>query len=325
MLACVMRTVLVGLLGALGVAGQLAAATNLVPGITNSSAASAPAADDAIEQEFKKLMADDDAAQADVDQWIRDNEAAVSRGAAVPKADLERRIRERFKPVREGYNDFLVRHPNHARARLAYGSFLGDFHDNAGAREQWEKALALNPKDPAAYNNLANLYSQTGPLNKAFDYYGKAIELNPREPLYYRNLGDVVYLYRTNAMTYYGLEEQQVYDKVLELYRKALSFDPTDFPLASDVAQVYYGIKPLRIEEALKSWTNTLALAHDEIERQGVYLHLARLKLQTNRFAEVRAHLNAVTNAMYNVLKQRLTRSLEEREGQAKGTNAPVR
>ena len=149
--------------------------------------------------------------------------------------------------------------------------------------------------------------------------------MNPRQPLYYRNLGDVVYLYRTNAMTYYGLEEQQVYDKVLELYRKALSFDPTDFPLASDVAQIYYGIKPLRIEEALRSWTNTLALAHDEIERQGVYLHFARLKLQANRFAEVRAHLNAVTNAMYNVLKQRLTRSLEEQEGQAKGTNAPAR
>jgi len=166
----------------------------------------------------------------------------------VPKADLQRRIRERFKPVREAYDDFVKRHPDHARARVAYGSFLGDLHDDAGAREQWEKALALNPKDPAPYNNLANLYSQTGPLKQAFECYAKAIELNPQEPLYYRNLGDVVYLFRTNAMAYYGIGEQQVYDKMIELYRQALKLNPTDFPLASDVAQTYYGIKPLRLE-----------------------------------------------------------------------------
>ena len=32
---------------------------------------------------------------------------------------------------------------------MAYGSFLNDLQDEDGAREQWEKALALNPKDPA--------------------------------------------------------------------------------------------------------------------------------------------------------------------------------
>ena len=82
------------------------------------------------------------------------------------------------------------------------------------------------------------------------------------------------------------------------------SWTPRNFPMASDVAQTYYGIKPLRLEAALKAWTNTLALARDEIEREGVYLHFARLKLQAGRFAEVRAHLNAVTNELYAMLKE---------------------
>jgi len=84
-----------------------------------------------------------------------------------------------------------------------------------------------------------------------------------------------------------------------------------------------HGIKPLRLEDALKAWTNTLTLAHDEIEREGVYLHFARLKLQADRFAEVHAHLNAVTNDLYAVLKKRLLSNLEEQKGKAKGTNAP--
>lgn len=311
-----MRRVLIILLGAALAASRLAAATNPVAG-------AAPGTGDQIEKEFKKLMAEDDAAQAEVDQWIQDNDASAARGAAVPNADLQRRIRDRFKPIRQAYEEFLQRHPDHARAHIAYGSFLGDLHDDAGAREHWEKALALNPKDPAAYNNLANLYSQTGPLQKAFEFYSKAIELNPREPLYYRNLGDVAYLFRTNAMKYYGIGEQQVYDKVLGLYNQALKLDPADFPLASDAAQIFYGIKPLRLDDALQAWTNTLALAHDDIERQGVYLHFARLKLQADRFAEVRAHLNAVTNDLYAALKKRLVLNLEAAEQKAKETNAP--
>ena len=318
-----MRRILIGLLGAVVAASRLVAATNLVSATTDSSSASVPEATEAVEKEFKKLMADDDAAQAEVDQWIRDNDAAAARGAGVPKADLQRRIRERFEPIRKAYDDFLKRHPNHARARVAYGSFLGDLPDEDGAREQWEKALALNPNDPAVYNNLANLYGHAGPVKKAFEYYAKAIELNPRESIYYHNFGTTLYLFRQAGKEFYGITEQQVYDKVLELYSKALKLDPTNFPLASDVAQTYYGIRPLRAEEALKAWTNTLALAHDEIEREGVYLHLARIKLAAERFAEARAHLTAVTNEMYDVLKKRLTRNLDQQERQAKETNAP--
>jgi tetratricopeptide (TPR) repeat protein len=279
-------------------------------------------ANDPVEKEYKKLMEDDDAAQAEVDEWIKDNQEAATRGAAVPTADLQRRIRERFDPIRKAYEDFIKRHPDHARARVAYGSFLGDLQDEDGAREQWEKALALNSKDPAAYNNLANLYGHTGPVKKAFEYYAKAIELNPEEPLYYHNFGTTVYLFRKDAMEFYGISEQQVYDKALGLYSKALKLDPHNFPLASDVAQTYYGIRPLRTEDALKAWTNTLAIAHDEIEREGVYLHLARIKLAAERFAEARAHVAAVTNDLYDVLKKRLARNLDEQEQKARGTNA---
>jgi tetratricopeptide (TPR) repeat protein len=311
------------LLGVLVAANPLTAATNLVAGATNPPPVTIPDANDPVEKEYKKLMEDDDAAQAEVDDWIKDNEQAVAKGAGVPSADLQRRIRERFAPIGKAYADFLARHPDHARARVAYGSFLGDLQDEDGAREQWEKALALNSKDPAVYNNLANLYGHIGPVKKAFEYYAKAIELNPKEAIYYHNFGTTVYLFRKDAMEFYHLTEQQVYDKALELYSQALKLDPKDFPLASDVAQTYYGIKPLRTEEALKAWTNTLALAHDEMEREGVYLHLARIKLAAERFAEARAHLTGVTNQMYDVLKKRLARNLDEQERAAKGTNAP--
>lgn len=264
----------------------------------------------------------DDEAQAEVDQWIKENNEFAAKGAGVRSTDLNRRIKERFQPIRQGYEDFIKKHPNHAHARVAYASFLGDMHDEEGQQEQLEKALELDAKDPAIYNNLANIYGHTGPIKKAFEYYAKAIELNPLESVYYYNFGTTVYLFRKDAREFYGIEEQQVFDKALELYTKALKLDPTNFPLASDVAQTYYGIRPTRTEDALKSWTNALHIAHDEVEREGVYLHLARIKLHAERFDEARAHLKAVTNEMYLELKNRLAKNIEQQEKDAKAAKA---
>ena len=276
------------------------------------------AATDAIEKEIQAIMDEDDTAQEEVDKWIKENQAFAEKGAGVSDAELNRRIRARFEPIRTRYEDFVHRYPDNAKARVAYGSFLNDLHDEEGAVTQWEKGRELNPNDPAVWNNLANFYGHDGEVKKAFAFYAKAIELNPIEPIYYQNFGTTVYLFRKDAKEYYGITEQEVFNKALELYAKALRYDPTNFPLASDVAQTYYGIRPFRADEALRAWTNTLAIAHDEIEREGVYVHLARCKLIVERFDEARRHINAVTNEMYAALKTRLTKNLNEQEKEAR-------
>jgi len=186
---------------------------------------------------------------------------------------------------------------------------------------QLEKARDLDPTIPAVWNNLANYYGEHGPLTNAFICYEKAIQLDPNEPVYYHNFGTTVYLFRNDVKDYYHINEQQVFDKALDLYAKAMKLSPKDFPLATDVAQSYYGIKPLRAEEALKSWTNALAIAHDAIEREGVYLHFARINWMAGRNNQARAYLNSVTNAMYAELKKRLERNLERNYLE---TNAPA-
>jgi len=268
----------------------------------------------ALEQEYQKLLDDDNSAQSEVDDWIIENDKFAARGAAIPPADLNLKIQKRFDPVRKGYEEFLARHPEHVKARIAYASFLGDVHDEDGARVQLEKGLTYDTNNPAIYNNLANIYGHVGPVRKAFEFYARALELNPREPVYYQNYATTVYLFRKDAAEVYGLTEQQVFNKALGLYRKAVELDPTNFPLASDLAQTYYGIEPVRTEEALGAWTNAFKLARDEVEREGVHLHFARLKIAAHRFQETWAHLGSVTNSLYSDLKSRLERNLKEKE-----------
>lgn len=316
-----MLNLLIGLLGAVLATNQTGAASNVVTGPKAVSAVSAQSPE-AVEKEFENLMDDDDQAQAEVDQWIRENDEFAAKGAGMPPAQLKRKIRQRLEPVRKAYEEFIERHPRHTKARVAFASFLGDTQDEESAQEQLEKALALDTNSPAIYNNLANIYGHIGPVKKAFEFYGKAIALNPLEPVYYHNLGTTVYLFRTDAMEYYNISMDQVFAKTFELYSNAMRLDPDNFPLASDVAQTYYGIRPLHTDEALKAWTNTLHIAHDEIEREGVYIHFARIKYLAGRLAEARAHLDAVTNDMYMDLKHRIQRNIREKEAEAR-TNAP--
>ena len=314
-----MSDLAIGLLSALLATNLPAAASNLIQktGITISVSD----ANDPVEKEYKKLLDADDAAQAEVDKWIQENNAAADKGNSTPKEIFNKRIEDRFAVVRKAYEDFLEKHPAHARAHLAYGSFLLDINDEDRAVAQMEKARELDPKNPAAWNNLANIYGHHGPVEKAFEYYGKAIEMNPIEPVYYQNLATTVYLFRPAAMGFYKINEPQVFDKALELYKKAVKLDPQNFPLYTDYAQSYYGIKPLRTNDALVAWTNALRIAHDDVEREGVYVHLARIKTMTGQFGEARKQINAITNPMYADLKQRLLKNVDAREKER--TNAP--
>ncbi|HEY5297783.1 MAG TPA: hypothetical protein VIK59_07645 [Verrucomicrobiae bacterium] len=314
-----MNALTIGLLSAALATNPPQAVSNLMQQQTGISV-SLPNPNDPAEKELQKLMADDDAAQAEVDKWIRDNNAFAAQGAGEVNAELNRRILARFDSVRKNYENFLRRYPDNAHGYLAYGSFLNDIGDEDGAAAQYEKSRRLDPKNPAVWNNLANYYGENGPITNAFIYYAKAIALNPGEPVYYQNLGTTVYLYRKDAREFYGLNEQQVFDKSLALYRKAVQLDPDDFPLATDYAQSYYGIKPLRTNDALIAWTNALNTAHNDVEREGVFIHLARIKIAAGLFTGARAQLNAVTNSMYNDLKKRLQRSLIQHEMAA--TNA---
>jgi tetratricopeptide (TPR) repeat protein len=300
---------------------QPAAMSNLVLQSTGISVKAA-ATNDPVDKELERIMEDDDSAQGEVDRWIRENSDFAAKGAGVPKEEMRRRIQDRLNPVDKAYQDFLQRYPTNSKARVAYASFLGDTKSEDAAEEQLDKALAVNTNDPAIYNNLANIYGHHGPVKKAFEYYAKALQLNPLESVYYHNLGTTVFLFRKDAKEYYGMDEQQVFSKAFELYSNAMRLDPQNFPLASDVAQTYYGVQPFRLEDALQSWTNALNLAHDEIEREGVYIHFARVNIMGHRFTEARAILNNVTNAMYADLKNRVAHNLEERQQASQGSNA---
>lgn len=316
-----MSDLLSGLVGVLLATNQPAALSNVVEQATGVRV-EIPNLNDPAEREYLQLLAADNAAQAEVARWMEDNDKFTAQGAGLPEGVLTARIKARLDEVRKQYEDFLTRNPKHVEARIAYGSFLNDINDEPAAAAQWERALTLSTNHAAIYNNLANHYGHNGPVEKAFTYYEKAIALDTNEPVYLHNFATTVFLFRKHVREHYGITEQQVFDKAMDLYARALRLDPKNFPLATDVAKCYYGIKPLRIADAKIAWQNALTLAADDVEREGVCLHLARWEIFDQKWDAAHAWLNQVTNAMYQETRTTVLKNLENRRQQA-ATNAP--
>src|SRR5262249_5817987 len=148
----------------------------------------------------------------------------------------------------------------------------------------------------------------------------EAIRLDPKEPVYYRNFATTVYLYRKDVREYYHINEGQVFDKSLALYQAAMSLDPSNLVLATDYAISFYGIKPLRTNDALVAWTNALNITRDDNEREGVEVHLARVKIAAGMYDEAQGHINTLTNPVFSGMKNLLTKSMAYHKSNTNGT-----
>jgi len=288
-----------------------------------------PQAIDPIETEYQRLLELDDAVIDEVDRWIREEMAQRNQGVGLSDVTLRARILDRFRPVRQAYEHFLTRHPKHARGHLAFGSFLAEIGEEQLAVEHMEKSRELDPTNPASWNNLANHYGHRGPVSKAFQYYAQAIQLNPREPVYYQNLAVVVYLFRRDAEAYYDLDEPAVFEKALQLYRQAMELDPQNFVLATEYAESFYGMLPRTqvdrnaraaetreiTDRAITAWQAALALAQDDLQRQGVMIHLARNRFLSRRYDEAAADLVPVTHEALQNIKNRIQRNIDAERG----------
>ena len=304
-----MSDLTIGLLSALLATNQPQAVSNLVQQQTGISV-TVPDAHDPEDAGLRQLMAADDDAMSEINEWISTNSINPTNTFAVQA--LNSRIHTRLEGLKDGYQTFLRNHPDSAHGFLAYGSFLNDIGDEEGACVQFENSKQLDPKNPAVWNNLANYYGERGGVTNAFADYTEAIRLAPDEPVYYENFATTVYLYRKDVRDFYHLNEGQVFDKALGLYQQAMKLDPTNLVLATDYAECYYGIKPYRTNDSLVAWSNALTIAHSDVEREGVTIHLARMKTAFGLYDSAQADIDSITNSVYAGMKQRLIRSLKD-------------
>ena len=113
-------------------------------------------------------------------------------------------------------------------ALAAYAIFNNDY---AGARRAFEASLLLNPRDPRAYNNLANSYLNGAEPKRAIELLTQAINLDPKHVsvVILINMGRAHFVLGDN-------------DAAIEWYLKGLEADPNLNP-AYPYLPIAYSLK----------------------------------------------------------------------------------
>ena len=121
-----------------------------------------------------------------------------------------------------------------------YLSFLDSSGDNAKAIAYLEKQLESRPNDLALILQIATLYQKKGEYLKALDYFEKRANMDPQNKEAWYTLGVNCW-----ARSYHGCsmvsqeEREQVVDRGIDAFNKALAIDGNYFDALSYINLIY--------------------------------------------------------------------------------------
>lgn len=159
------------------------------------------------------------------------------------------------------YQNVLQLYPNYSTGHVNLGNALRDKNDYAAAEKSYWKAIAADPNNDLPWNNLGILYSFKNQPYKSIFYYGKAAERKPDFPVNDYNIATAWFnMGKINparlavekslkidpdypeALHLYGviLQQQKQFDKSIEILQKAISTQPHNERILTDLGNTYF-------------------------------------------------------------------------------------
>ena len=113
------------------------------------------------------------------------------------------------------------------------------------AIEAYEKSIAADPRNPAAYNNLGVALKDSGRLAPAIEAFQKAIALDPKYEKALNNLGVIRY-------------RKGQFEEAISLFREAVRINPANVESHTNLGVIY--LQAERYDDALDAFQQALRL-----------------------------------------------------------------
>jgi tetratricopeptide (TPR) repeat protein len=199
-----------------------------------------------------------------------------------------------------------------ARALRNLGGALVQEGDLRAGLEKLLEAAELDPADSSTQHELALVYRDLGEYQLALDHFNKALALRPEFPDAWNNKGTVHLtlrqwdeaidcfqkageniLYRTPQFAYNGLGlayyGKRDYHKAIASYQKALEVSPSYSPARTNLGLALERIN--RWEAAIVTYKKAIEVAPNYTP---AHFNLGRLYIKLNRYAEAAEELEEI-------------------------------
>jgi tetratricopeptide (TPR) repeat protein len=189
--------------------------------------------------------------------------------------DQQRSLDERLSALASGQDELLSffkadknrrevewLRSNKKEARMFNNLGVSSYHSGAfeTAKEQFAKAIEMDPEFAEVYNNLGLVYTELGEEEMASDAFKKATELKPDMTAAYSNLG-------------YLFHKQGSYEQAVEMYNEALGRSSKSSPAYTNLGNAYFKLG--KSAEAEEAWEKALEIDPSN-EQAALYLKQLR-------------------------------------------------
>jgi len=158
----------------------------------------------------------------------------------------------------------------------------------AEAREKYEDALLLNPKNASALSSLSSFKVNDGDFAGAKEYLLAAISADPKFGYAWNNLGVVTL----------QLGGKDAVSQAADYMRQAVSLKPDDVALQMNFANIL--VKAGRPEEAIPYFKTVIANASSDATKANATLNLGTALLNAGRAEEAIPYFKAVNDTSNN-------------------------
>ena len=198
--------------------------------------------------------------------------------AKIKTADAEHRLQS----IRQAYLLMLEAYPRNAVVMNAYGELMFHrFHDASAGVMYWKKAASSGEDEPLSRANLASYFGHSGNYELMMNYLDEALEIDDKNPdvLFYAVQIYLVHYPQVGQIKEW--DKQKVFNKAMEMSRKAAEAVPSDHQLQEDYAVNFYAGENMNVKvdwkEASEAWLQTQKVAFTADDKFFAWLNHARV------------------------------------------------
>lgn len=227
----------------------------------------------------------DRAQQALASRELEQARDLAMRGDAEAAQARQDSARRRMAILREVYERAREQHPRNARIENFYGELLYDrFGETAGALQAWKRAISLDRRLSAPYNNLGIHYCHHGDYRLGLEHLDRAIRLDRDNPDYLFNMAQMYLIHRDPVMKFRKWKLDRLYREAMKLSQRAAELTPDDFELQQDYAVNFYAAENFGVDadwrRAARAWQAARNAARTEDQRFYTWLNEGRVWLR---------------------------------------------
>lgn len=240
--------------------------------------------------EFYKSINDSTGYDREVFNALRQNSLDVDTKLSILRGYIQEMYTDSLQQprIKQLFDTLIVQHPLEHDIHDYYARYLIVVQDYAGAAEQEEQTLGLNPADPEGWEMLSSLYLQVENLDKAEDAIRRSLHYYPENPRQHLVLGSIHGMRKENDSCMAELNEalrlapaedmdlisriytamgdnmyqQELPDSSYVYYTKAITYNPSN-TLALNNCAYHMACEGKDLDEALRMIETVIAEEQD--------------------------------------------------------------